>query len=210
MVGLKLKDINKDAIMMFLLSFEYPMSFTNLLKLYNISKRYFWTFMEICGPMLKMGVRKAAMIRKTAEKLLPYYTNEGEKEELTSREEYIKEMFEWFVQDNFTDGDGCLHISQFESIPAPKGYTKAGMCVATDYPRILKNLDQIDYIQIGEAKFHKTSKSMFYMEKFCGDLDIYQIDNLSLKDMLRKIYEGERKMELEAIDEENAKKVCKG
>ena len=38
--------------------------------------------MEICSPMIKMGVRKAAMLRRSVEKILPYLTGE-EKEELT-------------------------------------------------------------------------------------------------------------------------------
>ena len=97
MVGVKLKDVNKDMLMIFMLCYEYPMSFTNLYKLFKISKKYFWTFMEICSPMLKMGVRKASMIRRSVEKMLPYFTNEGEKEELTSREENMMELFSWFL-----------------------------------------------------------------------------------------------------------------
>ena len=117
MVGLKIRDIDKDVLMMFVLSYEYSMSFTNLLKLYMISKQYFWTFMEICSPMLKMGIRKASMIRKSVDKILPHLTGEGEKEELTAREECIKNLFLWFVEDSFSDGEGCLTIDQLEAIP---------------------------------------------------------------------------------------------
>lgn len=200
MVGLKVKDIDKDILMMFVLCYEYPMSFTNLLKLFKVSKRYFWTFMEICSPMLKMGVRKASMIRRSVERILPYFTGEGEKKELSYREDHIREMFSWFVEDSFSDGEGCLHISQFEAVPFAKGYTDKGVCVASDYRGLRNNVDQIAYITMGDNKFYKTSKCIFYMEKYCGDLDIYQINNLSIKDMLRKISDGEDKLREEAYE----------
>ena len=177
--------------MMFILSYEYPMSFTNLLKLFNISKQYFWAFMEICAPMLKMGVRKASLIRKSVNKILPYLTGEGEKEELTVREEHILNLFKWFMEDSFSDGEGCLTIEQLSAFPAIRGYTKKDICVAHCYNSLKENIDRVDYVKIGEDRYYKTSRMLFYMEKYCGDLDLYQINNLSLKDMLRRISDGE-------------------
>ena len=194
MVGIKLRDINKDLLMIFALSYEYSMSFTNLLKLFQISKQYFWTFMEICSPMLKMGVRKASMLRKSVDKILPYLTNQGEKEDLTVREECMLDVFNWFVEDSFSDGDGCLTINQLESIPSARGYIENNVCVASNYKALKENLDRLKYITIGEDKFHKTSRMMYYMEKYCGDLDFYQINNLSMKEMLRKISDGEDRL----------------
>ena len=122
MVGLKVRDIDKDVLMIFALSYEYSMSFTNLLKLFKISKEYFWTFMEICSPMLKMGVRKAAMLRRSVDKIYPYLTGEGELEELTIREENTLDLFKWFVEDSFSDGEGCLTVDQLKAITYIKGY----------------------------------------------------------------------------------------
>lgn len=200
MVGLRMKDVNKDVLMMFALSYEYSLSFTNLLKLFKISKQYFWTFMEICSPMLKMGVRKASMLRKSVEKIYPYVTSEGEKEFLSVREENILEKFKWFIEDSFSDGNGCLTLEQLEAFPFIKGYTDNEVCVSYDHPSLKSNLDRIKYVQIGEDRFYKTSRALFYMEKYCGDLDFYQINNLSVKDMMRKISDGEdmlREKELE-------------
>ena len=194
MVGIKIKDISKDLVMIFALSYEYSMSFTNLWKLFNISKQYFWTFMEICSPMIKMGVRKAAMLRRSVEKILPYLTGEGEKEELTIKEECILDLFNWFVEDSFSDGEGCLTLEQLEAIPNAKGYIENGLCVAYNHKGLVDNLDSVKYVTIGNDKFHKTSRMMYYMEKYCGDLDLYQINNLTIKDMLRKIDEGERSL----------------
>jgi len=194
-VGIKIRDIDRDLLMIFALSYEYSMSFTNLLKLFKISKQYFWTFMEICSPMIKMGVRKASMLRRSVDKIMPYLTNEGEKEDLTPREESMLDLFSWFVEDSFTDGEGCLHISQLEALPFTKGFSKQDMCIAPTFDRIKDNLDRVYYVEIGGDRFYKTSRMLYYMEKYCGDLDIYQINNLSIRDMLRKISDGEDAIE---------------
>ena len=200
MVGLKIQDIDKDTLMIFALSYEYSLSFTNLLKLFKISKQYFWTFMEICSPMLKMGVRKASMLRKSVEKIYPYLTGEGEQQELTAREEQIMEKFMWFVEESFTDGEGCLSIDQISTIPFVRGFSKDGMCISYDYDSLRRNLDRVNYIKIGDDKFYKTSKALYYMEKYCGDLDFYQVNNLSIKDIQRKISDMEEKYQQEELE----------
>lgn len=195
MVGIKIRDIDRDLLMMFILSYEYSMSFTNLLKLFRISKQYFWTFMEICSPMLKMGVRKASMLRRSVNRLLPHLTGEGEKESLTAKEEHMLDLFKSFIEESFTDGEGCLSLEQLEALPFAKGYTKQGMCIAPNHNSLVSNLDRIEYITIGDTKFYKTSRMGYYMEKFCGDLDMNQINNLTMKEMLRKVYDGQEELE---------------
>ena len=59
---------------------------------------------------------------------------------------------------------------------------------------LIDNIDRVSYIKIGEDKYYKTSRVLYYIEKFCGDLDFYQINNLSIRDMLRKIDEGEERL----------------
>ena len=193
MVGLKVKDLNKDVVMIFVICFEYGMSFTNVLKLYQISAKYFWTFMEICGSMLKMGVRKAACIRKTADKISACLANRNT-EELTPKEEKMFEALTWFVEDSFSDGDACLHISQFEQVPFAVGYNKRGSFIASNFKGILNNLDNVGFIQMGDSRFYKTSRFLYYMEKYCGDTDIRELDNLSVNEMLKRISDGEQKI----------------
>ena len=195
MVGIKLKDINKDLLMIFVLSYEYSMSFTNLLKLFKISKQYFWTFMEICSPMIKMGVRKAAMLRRSVNKILPYLTGEGEQETLTVKESCMLDLFRWFIEESFSDGEGCLTIEQLEALPYSKGFTRQDVCVASTHSSLVNNLDRVEYVKIGEDKFYKTSKMGYYMEKFCGNLDMNQINNLTIREMLRKVDEGQEALE---------------
>lgn len=199
MVGLKFRDINKDTLMMFALSYEYSLSFTNLLKLFNISKQYFWTFMEICTPMLKMGVRKASMLRKSVEKIYNILIS-GESQELSIKEEKILEHFLWFVEDSFSDGEGCLSLDQVSAIPFVRGFSKDNVCISYDYNSLKNNIDRVDYIKIGEDKFHKTSKALFLMEKYCGDLDFYQINNLSVKDIQKRIDDIDEKHQQEELE----------
>ena len=199
MVGLKFRDINKDTLMMFALSYEYSLSFTNLLKLFNISKQYFWTFMEICTPMLKMGVRKASMLRKSVEKIYAILIG-GEPQELTIKEEKILDYFMWFVEDSFSDGEGCLSLDQLSAIPFVRGFSKDNVCISYDYNSLKNNIDRVDYVKVGEDKFHKTSKALFLMEKYCGDLDFYQINNLSVRDIQKRIDETDEKHQQEELE----------
>ena len=195
MVGIKMRDIDRDLLMIFALSYEYSMSFTNLLKLFKISKQYFWTFMEICSPMIKMGVRKASMLRRSVNKILPYLTGEGEKENLTAKEDCMLDLFKWFVEESFSDGEGCLTIEQLEALPFAKGFSKQDVCIAPSHKSLVSNIDRVEYIKIGEDKFYKTSKMGYYMEKFCGDMDMNQINNLTIREMLRKVNDGQYELE---------------
>ena len=190
-----MRDIDRDLLMIFALSYEYSMSFTNLLKLFKISKQYFWTFMEICSPMIKMGVRKASMLRRSVNKILPYLTGEGVIEDLTVKEECMLDLFRWFIEESFTDGEGCLTIDQLEALPFAKGYTNQDVCVAPTHTSLVNNLDRVEYVKIGENRFYKTSKMGYYMEKFCGDLDMNQINNLTIREMLRKVNDGQAALE---------------
>jgi hypothetical protein len=194
-----MKDIDRDLLMIFALSYEYSMSFTNLLKLFKISKQYFWTFMEICSPMIKMGVRKASMLRRSVNKILPYLTGEGEKENLTAKEDCMLDLFRWFIEESFTDGECCLTIEQLEALPFAKGYTSQDVCVAPTHSSLVNNIDRVEYVKIGEDRFYKTSKMGYYMEKFCGDLDMNQINNLTMKEMLRKVNDGQWELEQKAM-----------
>ena len=195
MIGLKGKDIDKDIIFIFLMGYEYSLSFTNLMKLFVISRKYFWTFLEICCPMLRMGVRKASLLKKSADKIDACLKGlDTPAESLNPREEVMYEMLTWFIEDSFSNGDICLNIKQFRDIPSAKAYFNNGFIAASSYSEALKNVDRIDYIEVGENRFYKTSKILFYLEKFCGDMEISSLENLSVKDMYKKIVTAEAKL----------------
>lgn len=194
-IGLKIKDIDRSLLTIFIICYEYSMSYTNTLKLFNISRKYFWTFLEVCNPLIKIGVRKAANIKKSVDRIFPYLsTREEGRTTLNPREDKILEAFSWFLQDSFTDGESCLHITQFKSLPFAKACSSKGVLVASNYDNMVKNLDNISYIELGEERYYKTSRFLFYMEKYSGDTDISELNSLSVKDMLRRISDGKEKL----------------
>ena len=198
MIGLKTQDIDRDIIFIFLMGYEYSLSFTNLMKLFVISRKYFWTFLEICCPMLKMGVRKASLLKKSADKIdLCLRGRANPREELTPKEEMMYEMLTWFIEDSFSNGEVCLNIRQFKDIPNAKAFGNSGFIVASDYDNALKNVDRIEYIEVGENRFYRTSKLLFYMEKFCGDTEAGVLENLSVKEMYKRIVTAEEKLNAE-------------
>ena len=195
MIGLKKRDISRDVLMIFVMCYEYQLSFTNVLKLFTISKKYFWTFLEIFSPMIKMGVRKASMLKKSVDKMLECLKDKSLTYELlTPREEKMLESFTWFIEDNFSDGEGCLHISQFEQIPFAKAYLENGLALNSDYKSMFDNVDKIKYIEMGGDKFFKTSKFLYYMEKYSGDTEASELDSLSVREMLKRISDGAEKL----------------
>ena len=195
MIGLKRSDISRDIVVIFTICYEYQLSFTHVLKLFTISKKYFWTFLEIFSPMIKMGVRKAAMIKKSVDKMLECLKDKTLTYELlTPREEKILEAFTWFIEDRFSDGEGCLHITQFESIPFAKAVMDNGLVINSDYKSWFDNVDRIKYIEMGGDKFYKTSKFLYYMEKYSGDTEAHELDSLSVREMLKRISDGAEKL----------------
>ena len=195
MIGLKRSDISRDILVIFTICYEYQLSFTHVLKLFTISKKYFWTFLEIFSPMIKMGVRKAAMIKKSVDKMLECLKDKTLTYELlTPREEKILEAFTWFIEDSFSDGEGCLHITQFESIPFAKAVMDNGLIINSDYKSWFDNVDRIKYIEMGGDKFYKTSKFLYYMEKYSGDTEAHELDSLSVREMLKRISDGAEKL----------------
>ncbi len=191
MVGLKKREITKEILLIFMICYEYSLNFRNVLKLYKISRKYFWIFMEVCNPMLKMGTRKAVNLRKSVERMLPYAQSlYAGATELTPREDLILQTFNWFVQDSFSDGEGCLHISQLSSIPFVKAYRKDGSLISANAKIIERDIDDVSYITLGQDKYSKTPRILFYLEKYAGDLNVRELDTLSVKDMVNKIQEG--------------------
>ena len=191
-IGLKRSDVNKDILILFAICYEYQLSFTNIVKLFSISKKYFWTFLEIFSPMIKMGVRKAAMLKKSVDKMMECLQTKNW-DSLNPREERMLEAFTWFIEDNFTDGEGCLHVSQFDNLPFVKAYAENNLVINSKLS-VSDNVDRIKYIEMGDEKFYKTSRFLYFMEKYSGDTDMRELDSLSVKEMMRRINLGVEKL----------------
>ena len=190
MIGLKRTDINKDILLLFLVCYEYGLSFTYVMKLFAVSKKYFWTFLEVFSPMLKMGIRKASTLRKSVDKIMDCMNGVVSAEVLTPTEERMMEIFSWYIEDNFTDGEGCIHISQFDGLPFAKAYGEHDLYISNKQKPLSENIDRIQYIELGNDRFYKTSKILYFMERYSGDTDIRELDSLSVQEMIRRIQDG--------------------
>ena len=195
MVGLKMRHIRRDILILFILCYEYKLNFNQVMKLYEISKKYFWTFLEVVNNMTKVGARKALNVRNSANKILNSFKTEDLKG-LSLLESSIKRAFEWYIEDNFTDGESCLNIKQIEMFPFAKGYNaEENRIVSNSYEDIKKNLDFISYLKVGDTCYYKTTKVVYYLEKFAGNLNIKELNNLSITDVLDKIEESKKEYE---------------
>lgn len=194
MIGLKRADISKGTLLLFLVCYEYALSFTYVMKLYAVSKKYFWTFLEVFSPMLKMGIRKATTLRRSVDKILDCMNGLTNSDTLTPTEERMMEVFSWFIEDNFTDGEGCIHVSQFDNIPFARAYGEHSLYIPNKQKTISENVDRIQYIEMGNDKFYKTSKILYFMERYSGDTDIRELDAMSIQEMIRRIQDGVEKV----------------
>ena len=150
--------------------------------------------MEVCAPMLKMGVRKASCLRKTVNKILNClktipYSYKG----FNTKEEVIFEAFLLYLETSFSDGEACLSLSQLKSMPFAEGFSKDGYLMATNFESLVKNIDRIDYIKLGKDVYHKTSGLMYFMSKYRGDMSLKELKALSVRDVLKIISEEQEK-----------------
>lgn len=194
MVGLKIKDINKDILTIFVLCYEYNLNFTQVIKLYAISRKYFWTFLDIVGNMTKLGNRKALSIKKSVDKILE--TLKGNNNILLSpTEDNLLEAFSSYVEDSFTDGETCLDLEQLKIFPAIRGFGEEDITISSSYEDIKKNIDRIQYIKIVDTIYYKTSKILFYIEKYSGSMNMSDIESMTTIELLNLIRDGRENYE---------------
>ena len=168
--------------------YEYSLNFHNLLKLYRVSKDYFWTFMEICSPMLKLGIRKATLMKESVEKIYSIIKDDAQIK-LNAKDSEILKSFTYFVEDSFTDGSTCLRMKQLELMPYALGYGSRDMLLANSYDGFKAHIDSIRYILLGDTKLFKTCPVLYYIEKYHGDMSISDILGLPVPAILDKINE---------------------
>lgn len=193
------KDINYDKIFLFVLCYEYDLNFNQVMTLFDFSSDIFWTYINTLRPMLKLGDRKAAMLKHSARKI--YFKWLGSKVELTEKECEYYNYLSTYVNDSFTDGDVCIHSSMIDKFPfVAKGlFTeyKSGrqldQIVINNKEELCKYIDNIDVILLDGSIYSKTSRVEFLIEKYYGDL--------SPRELRRKtVREIRDMMEREAIE----------
>ena len=109
--------------------------------------------------------------------------------DLNNKEENIFDAFQLFLDTSFSDGNSCLTLSQLKEFPFAEGFSKNGYLMSTNYDELVKNIDRITYITLGKDIYHKTSKLLYFMSKYRGDMNIRELNNLSVKEIVKIIYE---------------------
>lgn len=189
------KDVNYDRIFLFVLSYEYDLNFNQIMTLFNFSSDIFWTYINTLRPMLKLGDRKAAMLKQSARKI--YFKWLGSKIELTNKEQEYYNYLSTYVNDSFTDGDVCIHSSSIETFPlTAKGIFveyKTGRhldtVVINNKDELCKYIDSISTIEIDGVVYSKTSRVEFLIEKYYGELNSRELRRKTvreIRDMMNK------------------------
>lgn len=187
------KDLNHDRIFLFILSYEYNLNFNQVLTLYEFSPEIFWSYINILKPALKVGDRKAQILKKSANNV--YYTLLGNKLKLSAREiEYINHLSQ-YINDSFTDGDTCIHFSKINKFPIEaRGYFKESgdsnvlsTLKISSNDELFKYIDSIDSIEYKKKTFTKTSRLQYILDKYYGDLSIRELRLKRVKEIIQML-----------------------
>jgi hypothetical protein len=183
------KDVNYDKIFLFVLSYEYNLNFNQIMTLFNFSSDIFWTYINTFRPMIKLGDRKAAMLKHSARKI--YFKWLGSKVELTDKECEYYNYLSTYINDSFTNGDVCIHSSMITEFPLiARGMFveyKTGRqlkeVVINSQEELCKYIDNIDTIVLNGEVFSKTSRVEFLIEKYYGDLNPRELRRKTVREI---------------------------
>lgn len=190
--------VSYETAMLFVLSYEYGISFIKLLEMYNMSDKVFWAYLSLLSPMSKMGVRKAGQLSKTANRI---YKNIYGIKAKKKRKVEVACVDEYGNQIMTVDGNPKVEkhiITEFIPIVLEpheqkiknilsyyliKGYSN-GETFHTDEDIMDKRLGihlSKDSIKIDGATYTRTTKIEHILEKFFPDLTTADCRELSAK-----------------------------
>lgn len=187
------KDLNHDKIFLFVLSYEYNMNFNQIMTLYDFSPEIFWSYINIFKPMIKLGDRKALMLKKSANNL--YFTLLGNKVKLTEKENEYLTFLSQYIFDSFSNGETCMHLSQLKSFPViANGYfVSSNDCKnissvkLNSVKEVFRYIDSIESIEYKGKVYQKTSRLQYMMEKYYPDMSIQEIRSKRVKEVVQML-----------------------
>lgn len=206
-----IKDVNYDRLFLFVLSYEYNMNFNQIMTLFNFSSDIFWTYINTFRPMLKLGDRKASMLKQSARKV--YFKWLGSDLELTEKEQEYYNYLSTYINDSFTNGDECYHCSILDKFPFEahgcfKEYRTGkhlDSIIVNSYEELVKYIDSISYIVYEGERLFKTSRVEFLLEKYYGDLSPREIKRKTIREIREMMSEEAiRLYNQDLIDKSNA------
>ena len=185
-----LKDVNYDRIFLFVLSYEYNMNFNQIMTLFNFSTDIFWTYINTLRNMLKLGDRKAMMLKHSARKI--YFKWLGSNVELTEKEEEYFNFLSIYLNDSFYNGNECIHMSKIDKFPLVahgafveyRSGKHLDIISINNAEELIKYIDSISSIDLDGENYTKTSRIEFLIEKYYGDLSAKEIKSKTVKDLI--------------------------
>ena len=72
-------------------------------------------------------------------------------------------------------------------MPFALGYNKKNMLLSNSYTSLRANVDNIDYLIIGDMKLYKTCLLLHYIEKLRGDTTLREVLGLPVPELLKTI-----------------------
>ena len=185
-IGLKMKDVNEEILFLFYMSYEYGLNFFDLLSLFRVSKKYFWIFMNIMSPSMKVGARKGSLMRNSVQKMYKSFLTDDTCK-LDVKETNVLRAFSLFVEYAFDNETNCFKLDQIKAMPFALGYNKKNMLLSNSYTSLRANVDNIDYLIIGDMKLYKTCLLLHYIEKLRGDTTLREVLGLPVPELLKTI-----------------------
>lgn len=181
MYTLDIKEINKDNLLVFLISHNFSISFGQLLKLYSISDDLFWVYINTLAPILKIGTRKISQLSKTASDIIDSYNNK--EVNLTDDEMYISDKFKLFIADSFYDGTKCIHYTDLKNYKFDLGISKE----CNNYDYLKQNISTIETLYIGKYKYVKISRASYIIDRYYNNMSYNTINNMTIREVIDKI-----------------------
>ena len=196
--------LTEETAFLFVLSYEYGLSFVTLLKLYELSVTLFWGYIAALTPALKMSVRKGSQLSKTSQRL--YKSFLGLKER---KQEKVEKLVETEDGEIVLDKKGNpkkekITVNRYEPIIltdeeknmrdlmcycTTRGYSNGERFYTETEVMRLKTSKALKYdvIEIGDENFLKCTLLEHFIETCMPDIDISDFNRMSLKDLHNKI-----------------------
>lgn len=205
---MSLKDfrLTEETAFLFVLSYEYGLSFTILLNLYELSDALFWGYISALTPALKMGVRKGSQLSRTSQRI--YKSLHGLKERQQEKVEKIVEDEEGNVVLDKTGNPKKekITVNRYEEIEltpeevdirdiilyyTTKGYSNGNKFYSDDQIMDMKTSKALknDLIDIDGDSYLRCSQLEHFIEKYMPDIDMADFSRMSLRDLKSRITE---------------------
>lgn len=201
-----LKDfrLTEETAFLFVLSYEYGLSFMTLLSLYNLSDTLFWGYISALTPALKMGVRKGSQLSRTSQRV--YKSIHGLKERKQNKVERIIEDNEGNVvlDKNGNPKKEKITINRYEPIVltpeeeeiktimnyyTTQGYSNGETFYTDEKVMTLKTSKALknDVVTIDGENYLKCTLLEHFIETCMPDMDPEDFNRMSLKDLHSRI-----------------------